>query len=105
MKKINLKGMLINNGYKVDRLEVLGMEFIRLNDGNYMIKNSNGRVVSEKEKIKLENKELVIKDITSNKCQEETTKKISKNKKKLKEIDKKLSEIDEVIEKAESIKE
>ena len=70
-----------------------------------MIKDSNGRVVSEKEKIKLENKELVIKDITSNKCQEETTKKISKNKKKLKEIDKKLSEIDEVIEKAESIKE
>ena len=81
------------------------MEFIRLNDGNYMIKDSNGRVVSEKEKIKLENKELVIKDITSNKCQEETTKKISKNKKKLKEIDKKLSEIAEVIEKAESIKE
>lgn len=81
------------------------MEFIRLNDGNYMIKDSNGRVVSEKEKIKLENKELVIKDITSNKCQEETTKKISKNKKKLKEIDEKLSEIDEVIEKAESIKE
>ena len=98
MKKINLKEMLINNGYNVDRMEVLGMEFIRLNDGNYMIKDSNGRVVSEKEKIRLENKELVIKDITSNKCQEETTKKISKNKKKLKEIDKKLEEIDNVIE-------
>ena len=44
MKKINLKEMLINNGYNVDRMEVLGMEFIRLNDGNYMIKDSNGRV-------------------------------------------------------------
>ena len=81
------------------------MQFIKLNDGNYMIKDSNGYIVSEKEKIKLENKELVIKDITSNKCQEETTKKISKNKKKLKEIDKKLDEVDEVIKKAESIKE
>ena len=105
MKKINLNNFLLSNGIDTDRWEVLGMEFIRLNDGNYMIKNSNGYIVDEKEKIKLENKELVIKDITSNKCQEETTKKISKNKKKLKEIDKKLSEIDEIIEKAESIKE
>ena len=48
-----------------------------------MIKNSNGRVVSEKEKLQLENNELALKDITSNNCQKETTKKISKNKKKI----------------------
>ena len=105
MKKINLNNFMKSNGINIDRMEVLGMQFIKLNDGNYMIKDSNGYIVSEKEKIKLENKELVIKDITSNKCQEETTKKISKNKKKLKEIDKKLDEVDEVIKKAESIKE
>lgn len=51
-----------------------------------MIKNSNGRIVSEKEKLQLENKELVLKDITSNNCQKETTKKINKNKKRIKEI-------------------
>ena len=78
--------MLINNGYNVDRMEVLGMEFIRLNDGNYMIKDSNGRVVSEKEKLQMENNELVIKDISST-CAKNITKKISKNKKRIKEIE------------------
>ena len=61
------------------------MEFIKLGK-NYLIKNSNGRVVDEKTKLQLENKELVLKDITSNDCQKETTKKLSKNKKRLKEI-------------------
>lgn len=63
------------------------MEFIKVGK-NYMIKNSNGRIVSEKEKLELENKELVIKDITGCGCQKETTKKISKNKKRIKEIEK-----------------
>lgn len=63
------------------------MEFIKVRKG-YLIKNSNGRVVSEKEKLQLENKELVIKDITGCGCQGETTKKISKNKKRIKEIEK-----------------
>jgi hypothetical protein len=58
------------------------MEFIKVGK-NYMIKNSNGRIVSEKEKLELENKELIIKDITSNECQGKTTQKISKNKKKI----------------------
>ena len=58
--------------------------FNSLTKSNEHVGNWHGVTVSEKEKIKLENKELVIKDITSNKCQEETTKKISKNKKKLK---------------------
>lgn len=98
MKRINLEAMMKNNGMDVDRMEVLGMEFIRLNNGNYMIKDSNGYIVSEKEKIQLENKELVLKDITSNGCQKETTKKITRNKKRLKEID-------ETIKEAESTKE
>lgn len=58
------------------------MEFIKVGK-NYMIKNSNGRIVSEKEKLELENKELVLKDITSNECQGKTTQKISRNKKKI----------------------
>lgn len=62
------------------------MEFIKVGK-NYMIKNSNGRIVSEKEKLELENKELVLKDITGCECQKETTKKISKNKKRIKEIE------------------
>ena len=63
------------------------MEFIKIGK-NYMIKNSNGRIVSEKEKLELENKELVIKDIEGCNCQQETTKKIKKNKKRIKEIEK-----------------
>lgn len=62
------------------------MEFIKLGK-NYMIKNSNGRIVSEKEKLELENNELIIKDFKSNECQGKTTKKIAKNKKRIKEID------------------
>lgn len=54
---------------------------------NYLVKNSNGRVVSEEEKIKMENKELILKDITGCGCQKETTKKLSANKKRLKEIE------------------
>ena len=61
------------------------MEFVKLGK-NYLIKNSNGRIVSEKEKLQLENNELVLKDIKGCECQKETTKKISKNKKRLKEI-------------------
>jgi len=62
------------------------MEFIKVGK-NYMIKGGNGRIVSEKEKLQLENNELVLKDIKGCECQKETTKKISKNKKKLKELE------------------
>ena len=61
------------------------MEFIKVGK-NYMIKNSNGRIVSEKEKLELENNELIIKDFKSNECQGKTTRKIAKNKKRIKEI-------------------
>ena len=62
------------------------MKFIKCGK-NYVIKGSNGYIVSEEEKIKLENKELVLKDIEGCECQKETTKKISKNKKRLKELE------------------
>ena len=62
-------------------------EFVKYGK-NYLVKNSNGRIVSEKEKIQMENKELILKDITGCGCQKETTKKITKNKKRLKEIEK-----------------
>lgn len=62
------------------------MEFIKVGK-NYMIKGSNGRIVSEKEKLELENQELVIQDIQSNECQGKTTQKITKNKKKIKKIE------------------
>ena len=69
-------------------------EFIKFGD-NYIIKNSRGRVVSEKEKLQLENKELVLKDLESCECQKETTKKISKNKKRIEEIEKEEKELEE----------
>lgn len=62
------------------------MKFIKVGN-NYMIKNSNGRIVSEQEKLELENKELIIKDIQSNECQGKTTQKIIKNKKRLKTLE------------------
>ena len=61
-------------------------EFIKYGD-KYLVKNSNGKIVSEKEKIQMENNELILKDISSCNCQKETTKKLSKNKKRLKEIE------------------
>ena len=84
MKRIDITKMIKNNDlYYTDRLEVLGMEFIKMKDGNYMIKNSNGVIVSKKEKLQLEKKELVIKDVESNSCQKETTKKITEINKEL----------------------
>lgn len=86
MKQINIDDFIIKNDLNTtERLEVLGMEFIKVGD-KYMLKGSNGIIVDEKEKLKMENNEMVIKDFTSNKCQQETTKKISKNKKRIKEI-------------------
>lgn len=61
------------------------MEFVKVGK-NYLIKNSNGRIVTEKEKLELENHELVLEDINSSGCVKEITKKISKNKKRIKEL-------------------
>ena len=84
MKKIDITKMLKDNMLE-NREEILGMEFIKMGD-KYLIKNSNGVIVDEKEKLRLENNEMVIKDVESNLCQKETTKKISNNKKRIKEL-------------------
>lgn len=63
------------------------MEFIKIGKDKYLIKSSNGRLVSEKEKLEIENNELVLQDFQGCDCQEETTKKIRKNKKRIKEIE------------------
>jgi cell fate (sporulation/competence/biofilm development) regulator YmcA (YheA/YmcA/DUF963 family) len=52
------------------------MEFIKIDGDRYMIKNSNGRIISNDEKLKLEKKELIINDIKGCDCQQETTKRI-----------------------------
>lgn len=63
------------------------MEFIKIGKF-YLIKGSNGRIITEKEKLEIENNELIIEDIQSNECQGKTTQKITKNKKKIKKIEK-----------------
>ena len=70
-------------------------QFVKFGD-KYIVKNSNGRIVSEKEKILMENNELILKDITGCNCQKETTKKLTKNKKRLKEIEKEEKQQDDV---------
>lgn len=88
MKKIDITKMIRSNDlYYTERLEMMGMEFIKMKDGNYMIKDSNGVIVSKKEKLQLEKKELVIKDVESNSCQKETTKKILEIDKEIKDGD------------------
>lgn len=87
-----------NDLYSQERVVLLGMEFIKQKDGNYLVVNSNGKIVSEKEKLQLENNELVFKDIECKTCVKDITKKISKNKKRIEEID------NEDIEETESIK-
>ena len=52
------------------------MEFIKLREDRYLIKDSNGLIVSNEEKLKIEKKELIIKDIESNECQGKTTQRI-----------------------------
>lgn len=87
MKRINFENLNERNDYQIGKLiGGIEMEFIKYGD-KYLIKNSGGRIVSEKEKLQLEKKELVIKDITSNNCQEKTTRKIKKINKKIKEAE------------------
>ena len=101
MKKINFENLNERNDYQIGKLiGGVEMEFIKYGD-KYLIKNSGGKVVSEEEKLQLEKKELVIKDITSNTCQEKTTKKIKKINKKIKEAEEKKTDA-EVIEEADS---
>lgn len=64
------------------------MEFIKVGK-NYLIKGSNGRIVSEKEKLQLENNELTIKNEDCGCACPDKIKKIQKNKKKIKKIEEK----------------
>lgn len=83
------------------------MEFIRMGD-KYLIKDSNGKVIDQKEKLKLEKEGVVLEDITSNDCQKENTKKIKKITKKIKEIEDSKEEVKEepiIIEDNEVIEE
>ena len=84
MKRINFEELNEKNEYSLTNfLEGVEMEFIKTNRG-YLIKDSNGKIVSEEEKLMLEKEELILKDINGCNCQGETTKKISKIDKKLK---------------------
>lgn len=79
--------MIIDNDLNSEeRVVLLGMEFIKQKDGNYLVANSNGKIVDEKEKLQLENNELVFEDIKSS-CAKDITKKITKNKKRIEEIE------------------
>ena len=78
-------------------------QFVKIGK-NYLVKNSNGRIVSEKEKLQMENKELILKDISGCNCQKETTKKLTKNKKRLKEIEQEETIIENVAKKYEYVK-
>lgn len=69
------------------------MEFVKITKDRYMIKDSYGRIVDEKTKLKLEKKELVLEDIYGCDCQEETTKKIKKINKKIGELNEKSSNL------------
>lgn len=60
------------------------MEFIPVGD-KFLIKDSNGKIVSKKEKLKLEKEELIIEDVKSE-CGKEASKKI-------KEVDNELNSI------------
>lgn len=75
------------------------MEFIKVGK-NYMIKNSNGRIVSEKEKLQIETKQLQIENENCGCACPDKIKKISKNKKRIKKIEtaqKKVDGADEII--------
>lgn len=89
MKKINFENLNERNEFSLTNfLGGIEMEFIKHGD-KYLIKGSNGIIVDEAEKLKLENQEMIIKDFESNNCQKETTKKIAKNKKKITALQKK----------------
>lgn len=83
MKQIDLNKLVEGNGLTLER-SMLGMRFIKQNDGNYIIEGSNNIIVSEKEKKELERDELIIEDITSE-CAKHITPKLTKVNKEINE--------------------
>lgn len=105
MKKIDFAKVKEKNDMFIDDfIGGLEMEFIKKGN-NYIIKDSNGRIVSEEEKLKLEKRELVLKDIKSNDCQKETTKQILKIENDIKKVTKKKSAKRKTPKVVETIKE
>lgn len=97
MKQINFNNLNERNEYSLSNfLGGLEMEFIKKGK-NYLIKDSNGRIVSEEEKLQLEKNELILEDLRSNGCQGKTTKKISKINKKLKATNDTIKETDKTV--------
>jgi hypothetical protein len=87
LKQINFETLDERNDYSIKSfIGGIEMEFIKKGK-NYLIKDSNGIIVSEKEKLEIEKKEMILDDLKSSNCQAKTTKKISKINKKLKELD------------------
>ena len=84
MKKINIERLIEGNGLTLER-RLLGMEFIKMGD-KYLIKDSNGIIVDEKEKKQLETNELVFEDIKAD-CAKDITPKLTKKKKEIKELE------------------
>ena len=78
------------------------MEFIKVGK-NYLIKGSNGRIVSEKEKLQLENNELTIKNEDCGCACPDKIKKIQKNKKKIKKLEEEPTIEDKIKEKRTEI--
>lgn len=63
------------------------MEFIKIGNDKYIIKDSCGVVVDEKEKKQLEKRNDILKDIMSNDCQGKKKKKKAETKKEIVEED------------------
>ena len=84
MKQINLTKMIEDNEIQLER-SILGMKFIKVGD-KYLIEGSNGLIVDEKEKKKLEANELVFEDIKAD-CAKHITPKLTKKKKEIEELE------------------
>ncbi len=95
-KRIDLETISERNDYSVDRFMEGGlkMEFIDIGRGKFLVRNSNGLIVNEKERLEMEKEGLIIKDVASDTCQKETTKKVSKINKRLKEIEEENKEVE-----------
>ena len=72
------------------------LEFIEVGKDKFLIKDSNGMIVSKKEKLKLEKEELIMEDVKAD-CGKEATKKIKKVNKKIKEVENGTNSIKETI--------
>ena len=99
MKKIDFNSLLMKNDNELENF-IKGvereMEFIKYGD-NYIIKDSNGKVVSEEEKLKLERNELILENDECN-CPVEQIKKKSKINRKINKIEKDKEVVDDTIE-------